>query len=479
MAKRREGTHWLKEGDLDPKKPNGKKEGLAPGAHADGDGLYFKVARKGSGRSWILRYNSPTERMPDGSVKRSELGLGSYPKLKLHEARRKAEATLDEMAKTGVDPIIAKRANKAGSDVPVPTFAQALEGALEKRRPKYRASHGLRGKGRMAHTESVWRGHHRKYIDPILKDLPVNVVNTHLVAQILDPLWFGPIVDPKTKRRDDTKAKLPTAMRVRSVIEIVLAWAATKKHRGGPNPAVWRGVLEHIYPAPGDVVRVKHHPAMPYAEIPAFIAVLRALDNNPSKPGPRTKAGPAIEFLIYTAVRTENVLLMRWQDVDWVNKVWVVPALVLKGRKFENTEAFAVPLSEPAMAILRARRPAVADPDAFVFHGKKGPRHPCAPNTLSKALKALGYGMFTNHGFRSSFNNWGDDNEESERVVQAALLHKVVSKPKDDEASGVGAGVIAAYRRNPAFARRIPLMEAWAQFCQPKAPRLELVSSAA
>jgi hypothetical protein len=59
---------------------------------------------------------------------------------------------------------------------------------------------------------------------------------------------------------------------------------------------------------------------------------------------------------------------------------------------------------------------------------------------------------YTVHGFRSSFHDWGSDNDWPEHVIDAALAHKVSDEVK------------AAYRRTKLLEQRRKLMAAWARF---------------
>jgi hypothetical protein len=63
---------------------------------------------------------------------------------------------------------------------------------------------------------------------------------------------------------------------VRGRIEAVLDWAKVRGYRTEENPARWRGHLDKLLPALGKVRRVRHHAALPYSELPAFLVELRA-----------------------------------------------------------------------------------------------------------------------------------------------------------------------------------------------------------
>jgi len=61
---------------------------------------------------------------------------------------------------------------------------------------------------------------------------------------------------------------------VRARIENILDYAAARQYRDPLNPARWRGHLDKLLPKPSQVRTVRHHPAMPYPEVPAFLAEL-------------------------------------------------------------------------------------------------------------------------------------------------------------------------------------------------------------
>ena len=140
------------------------------------------------------------------------------------------------------------------------------------------------------------------YCAPIRKTA-VDAIDTEAVLSILKPLW---------ERAPET------ASRLRGRIETVLDAA---KARGliGPhvaNPARWRGRLDKLLPKRGKLAR-GHHAAMPYADVPAFLAALR------ERPA---IAARALEFAVLTAVRSGEVMGARWDEFDLDAKVWTVPA---------------------------------------------------------------------------------------------------------------------------------------------------------
>ena len=161
----------------------------------------------------------------------------------------------------------------------------------------------------MASHEDAWRnGRHREqwrssltmYAYPVLGELPVAVIDTALVMKVIEPLW---------------KTKTETGSRLRGRIEAVLDWAKVRGFRTGENPARWRGHLDHLLPAKSKVRRVKHHPALPYAEIGTFMAALRQQTSI---------GGRALEFTILTATRTGETTGATWNEIDLAARTWTI-----------------------------------------------------------------------------------------------------------------------------------------------------------
>jgi integrase len=233
---------------------------------------------------------------------------------------------------------------------------------------------------------------------------------------VLEPLW--------TKNTE-------TASRVRSRIESILDWAKVRGFRDGDNPARWQGHLDNLLPTKSSVAKVKHHPAMPYAELPAFMTTLRAA---------ATPAARALEFTILTASRSGEVLGADWSEIDLAAKTWTVPAARMKEKR-----AHSVPLSDAAITALGTPG------TGLVFNARPG--HPLNKNAFMELLRRAGHGV-TAHGFRSTFRDWAAEQTDfAFEVVEMSLAHKV------------GNEVSRAYFRSDLFDRRRFLMDAWAAFC--------------
>ena len=263
-----------------------------------------------------------------------------------------------------------------------------------------------------------------------LRSKPVNQITTEDVLEVLQPIWTS---------------KAETASRVRGRIEKILDAAKAKGLREGENPARWRGHLDHLLPK-RQLLQRGHHAAMPWQEVPEFVAQLR---NSPSM------AALALEFVILTAARSGEVLRSfrdgevvgaSWGEIDRQAKVWTIPAKRMKAGREHR-----VPLSDRALAILgeaeKARR------GKFIFPGQRGDQ-PLSDMALTMLLRRMNVTDATVHGFRSSFRDWaGEATNFPREIAEAALAHTVGDK------------VERAYRRGDALERRRELMEAWASFC--------------
>src|SRR5262249_11810449 len=142
---------------------------------------------------------------------------------------------------------------------------------------EYMAAHSA-GWRNPKHAEQ-WRSTLATYAYPVLGDLAVSEIEIAHILRVLEPIW----------------RKVPeTASRVRGRIEAVLGLATVRGYRSGDNPAAWRNRLATLLPSRRKLRATKHHRALPYPEMPAFMERLRAYDS---------VAARALEFLILTASR--------------------------------------------------------------------------------------------------------------------------------------------------------------------------------
>jgi integrase len=375
-----------------------------PGTYGDGGGLYLQI-RSPTARSWIFKYW-------DGHRVR-EKGLGSSHIVSLQQARDLAYECR-QLRRQGVDPIDAERATRAQRRLQAAntiTFRECAARYIDAHKSAWGAV-----------TLQQWRNTLAQHADPILGDLPAQEVDTTAVDGALRPIWNA---TPRMARR------------VRARIEAILDWAKVRGYRDGENPARWRGHLDKLLPASEMVKKTEHHAAMAYDLVPGFLADLRERDGLTEK---------ALELLILTATRSNEVLNAEWAEIDLDKAIWTIPAERMKAGVEHR-----VPLSPPAVEILKSVLP---QRSKFVFPGNS------RNGTLTeKALhKLLVIRMkvegATPHGFRSSFRDWAAERTSfPNHVVEQALAHTI------------GSAVERAYRRGDLLHKRSQLMNAWAKFC--------------
>lgn len=374
-------------------------EGRNKAVHADGGGLFLQTSYgKEAGhvnRSWLFQYE-----LHGG---RHWIGLGPTHTVSLGEAREQARQFRRQLM-DGIDPLAAKneqaqqRRLEAAKQM---TFGECAAAYLE--------THDAGWKNDKHRQQ--WRTTLTTYCHAI-SDLPVKDVNTDHVLRVLTPLW---------------KTRTETAMRLRGRIERVLAWAKGRGLRAGENPARWQGHLDEMLARPSKIKRIKHHPALPYAEIPAFMTELRRRD---------TLSAQALEFAILTACRTGEVIGAKWDEIDLDAKVWTIPV-----ERMKSGRAHRVPLSDRAVKILRH------------LDRQDGRMFPLNHTAMLQMLGRLRPGL-TVHGFRSTFRDWcAEVTRYENHVVESALAHAIGDK------------VEAAYRRGDLFEKRRKLMDAWATYC--------------
>jgi integrase len=377
---------------------------LPPGRHHDGGGLYLVVG-KTTGRSWIFRFRK--------DHKLHDYGLGPAHTVGLALARKKATECRLQLYNGG-DPVASRKTARLEK---VMAAAKAL--TFETAADQYIDSHAAGW--RDGRSEAQWRQSLRDHVFPHVGTLPVNGIDTGLVLKVLQPIWT---------------TKPETASRVRGRIESILAWATTRGYRFGENPARWRGHLDNLLPSPAKVRSIEHHPALPYAEIGSFMADLRQQSSI---------AARALEFLVLTASRSGEVLGARWDEINFTDRVWIIP-----GTRMKTAKEHRVPLSDAAMAIVEQM--AELRTNDFVFPGMRG--GPLGQMSLRQVMAAVGHNGYSVHGFRSSFRDWAAERTTTSfEVAEAALAHQV------------GNAVQRAYQRGDLFEKRRRLMEAWESYC--------------
>jgi integrase len=404
-----------------------------PGRHSDGDGLHLVVSKTGR-KKWVLRYQR-------GGVRRDK-GLGSYPDVGLKEARSKAGSDRSLIAK-GLDPIDHQRAARKTSK-PVPTFGDIARLVIA----------DAQSKSTNAKVHYQWERHLGPTYSGLLLDRPVHEITTLDVAAILRPVW---------RSKPEVARKLyPAIRRVFDRARVIL-----RDEHGIAmldNPARWDDLKAMGFETPKELTR-GNHPSLPHGRMPEFMAALRVR---------KATAALALELLILTNVRTNAVLQAKWPEFDFDKALWNVPLMNLKDREHRR-ESLEVPLTPRVVEILKEIEKARVSVSVFPGQRKGQPLSNMAFLTLLKRMNAIPNDEkpdqeakprwhdpasgrpITAHGFRATFKTWA---EEVATFPHAAIEHAMGHK--------VGGKVERAYTRTTLLNLRRKLMEAWAQWCEPR-----------
>jgi integrase len=417
---------------------------------ADGGSLYLLVRStddpKKPSKSWVFRFGvSQTVTSAKGKTYNRQrlMGLGAYPDVSLAKARDLA-SQCRKLRKDGLDPIKqreAQRSARAAEEGTRKTFDECREGFIEKQSVEW---------GNAKYAKQV-RSQLARYVSPIIGKFWVGEIDKRHVIEVLEQYVKG---------RGGSQGKFwtskpDTAKKVRDKIEGILDWAVARGHRlEGPNPARWKGNLEHSLASHGRSDR--HHPSLPYDQMPEFMADLRS-QTAPSAAG--------LEFLILTGCRVNEVTQMLGEEIDFAKKLWTIPRERMGKSKLEQR----VPLSDRALELVAHTKPGER---AFPLSNETWSR---LLDRMNKSRQRSGLPRYVDpgqqgrhvvpHGFRASAETWAEEETSFDRAtIEAALGHtgglkaEAASIATDDQLED-------AYNRGDRLAKRRKLMEAWATYC--------------
>ncbi len=377
------------------------------GRHGDGQGLYFRAIGERKAY-WTFRFRI--------GGKEREISIGPFPEITLAEARVKHAALRKIVVVDKRDPLAEKRAAKAAATADAsavkPTFGECAD--------RHIAAH--EASWRNPKSAIAWRMTLGDAYCAAIRSTPVDKVDAEAVLGVLTPLW--------------TRAP-ETGARLRGRIEAVLASAQVDGHihPDRTNPARWKGWLDRKLANPKKIGDRGHHAAMPYDQVPEFMAALATQQGVAAK---------ALAFLILAAARSGEVLNATWDEVSLDDKVWRIPAARMKMAKRHD-----VPLSDAAIDILHAQAE-LRGKNPHVFPSIL-PRQALSNTSLALVMRRLGANA-TVHGMRASFRMWAADTGVAFELAEACLAHTV------------GSAVVQAYQRSSMLERRRPVLDAWGSY---------------
>lgn len=384
-------------------------------------GLVLQVTPSGA-KSWILRVMVGT--------KRRSIGLGSYPTVGLSEAREKAREKR-RLIEQGIDPVEEKRVARERLETAQArhiTFDAAVDEYFKRKQKEFRSATHRRD----------WENSVARYASPVIGKKPVDEITAADIEELLT-------------RDDFWERKTSTASKLRGRIERVLDWCIAGEHRAEPNPARWRANLDARLSDPSKIAKASHHAALAIDRMPEFMAHLRRLDIYGAR---------ALQFLVLTAARSNEVRGSTWSEIDLEKRLWTVPP-----ERSKTGKEHRVPLAPDAVALLK-ELPREYGTD-LVFPSIR--RGKMSQNVFRDCIIRMNEAMpegeqyldpnsgriITAHGMRSVFRDWTAEHTSTpHHVAEMALAHVIPSMTE------------SAYRRGDLLEKRRRLMESWARFCK-------------
>ncbi len=364
-------------------------------------GLHLWV-RADKKKYWIFRFTF--------SGRRYDMSLGSFPAVKLSDAKVRALRLRGEIF-NGKNPADLRKEEKSRTHSVNKglSFDKFAINYIDRMSPKW-TTHK---------NEADWHSTIERFVNPVIGRMDLDAITTNHIMKVLMPIWTS---------------KHVTAARVRARLEKIFSAAITAGYRSSMNPARWDGHLENLLP------NIKknsiHLKALPYQDVPDFFADLVRID---------TLTSLALRFVILNACRVGEAIQA---DVSQIrNDVWVIPAERMKARREHQ-----IPLTDESLKIIKLARAMSSDsPCIFSYPNKK--MTALAVINLVRKLRPT----FTTHGFRSAFRDWAsEETNHSSEVAEMALAHAIHNK------------VEAAYRRGNLLERRRKLMLDWTTYCLSK-----------
>lgn len=316
---------------------------------ADGGGLYLEVMPNGS-KFWRQKYRY--------AGKEKRLTHGAYPMVTLLEARARREEA-KRLLLAGRDPASVKRTQKATLAInSLNTFEVIAREWHAHKKHEWSDNYALTILNRLEAD-----------IFPAIGDLPIEEISPPILIKMI--------------RAIEARGVFETTRRANQYCSQIFRYAIVTGRAQRDVAADIRGAFK--------TKKVKHHAAIDAKDLPALMQAIERNDARMYKP---TRL--AVELMMLTFVRTSELIHMRWEEIDWEESIWVIPAERMKMRK-----AHIVPLSRQAKAILEELKTYNGSRE-WVFASHFKPRQPMSNSTILSALYRMGYkGQMTGHGFRA------------------------------------------------------------------------------
>ena len=369
----------------------------------DGGGLYLEVLPSGK-KLWRLKYYY--------QKKEKRISLGSYPLISLAKAREERDEA-KRLLLQDLDPSAVRKETKRQLALEAENSFKTV--ALE--------WHDIQ--------KDRWS---KNYAYKIMRGLELNLfpyIGEKPIDDISPPELLSVI------RNIEKRGSMDIAGRTKQIAGQIFRYGIQTGRCERDMAADLKGALRSH--------KATHFRTIDIKELPAFLDALR---RNEARLFERTRR--AVWLSLYTFCRPVEIRKARWSDIDLDEKLWVIPAALMKMRR-----EHIVPLSTPVIQILREQHGEVKYLNSdWVFPSQVKPTNPMSDGTVNKAIKALGFGQkMVAHGFRALARTTIHEKlNYAPEVIEKQLAHKSPGPLGE------------AYDRTQFLEQRVQMMQDWADY---------------
>ena len=366
---------------------------------SDGAGLQLVIRPNGT-KTWLFKYYRPF------SKKRTNISFGQYPLISLADARKKREDARALLA-NDIDP-------KEHKDNEVLKQQEQQQNTLQ-----FIAEQWFeikKTKVTEAYAEDVWRSL-CLHVFPNLGEVPIDKLSAQLTITTIKPLA--------------AKGSLETVKRVCQRLNEIMTYAVNTGFIFS-NPLAG---IKAAFESP----KKQHMPALAPAQLPEL---MKALNTASIKLTTRC----LIEWQLHTMTRPSEAAGARWDEIDFEEQVWLIPA-----ERMKKNKSHEIPLTPQALGLLEAIRP-LSGHREFIFPADRNPRSHTNEQTANAALKRMGFkDRLVAHGLRALASTTLNEQGFDPDIIESALAH--VDKNE----------VRRAYNRSAYLERRRKMMQWWSE----------------
>jgi integrase len=364
---------------------------------SDGRGLNLRV-RKNGGKSWAIRYKNPENGKP------ARFTLGTYPALSLADARKKALDCLN-LIERGINSKTDKEQKQAEIEaVTLHTLKNVCAQWFEKKRKKISPDY----------AQDIWRSF-EIHAFPKLGKSPISKINAPDTIDALRPMEVN----------GNLEALKRTVQRLNEVMTFAV-------NTGLIHANSLAGIKEAF-----DTPKKQNMATLKPEELPDLMQSI-------AQASIKRLTRCLIEWQLHTMTRPSEASGARWEEIDFDESIWIIPAERMKKRKEHR-----VPLTNQMLAILELIKPLTGFSE-FVFMSASDPKKSMNSQTANMALKRMGFaGKLHAHGLRSLASTTLNEQRFDADLIEAALAHNDKNE------------VRATYNRTDYLERRRPMMQWW------------------